>query len=165
MKPNQTYAEWLIMMEYDHQCQLDPTIPLKYPCSRYSIHLATLVIINLCPVIVSQSGDITIDPWHSTTHVLHCFILLNIMDNSHFSIFVGTISVLMISLTTPTLNGSLSWPLFPYFSHSRFSKRWLSLRNVFEKGRFVSLLPLLFLELPLVIPSLPKGRLFSLLLI
>ena len=44
------------MMEYD---KLDPTMPLKYPCTRYSIHLAILVIINLCPVMMSQSGDIT----------------------------------------------------------------------------------------------------------
>jgi hypothetical protein len=47
------------MMEYDHQCNMDPTIPLKYPCTHYNIHLATLVIINLCPVLMSQSGDIT----------------------------------------------------------------------------------------------------------
>jgi hypothetical protein len=47
------------MMEYDDKCQLDPTMPLKYPCTRYNIHLATLVIISLCPVMMSQSGDIT----------------------------------------------------------------------------------------------------------
>jgi hypothetical protein len=47
------------MMEYDHQCKMDPTMPLKYPCTRSSTHLATLVIINLCPVMMSQSGDIT----------------------------------------------------------------------------------------------------------
>jgi hypothetical protein len=47
------------MMEYDDQCKLDPTMPLKYPCTRYNIHLATLVIINLCTVMMSQSGDIT----------------------------------------------------------------------------------------------------------
>ena len=46
------------MMEYDHQCNMDPTIPPKYPCTHYNIHLATLVIINLCPVLMSQSGDI-----------------------------------------------------------------------------------------------------------
>jgi hypothetical protein len=45
------------MMEYDHQCKMDPTMPLKYPCTRSSIHLATLVIINLCPMMMSQSGD------------------------------------------------------------------------------------------------------------
>jgi hypothetical protein len=59
MKPKPTYAEWLIMMEYDHQCKLDPTMPLKYPCTRYNIHLATLVIINICTMMMSQSGDIT----------------------------------------------------------------------------------------------------------
>ena len=47
------------MMEYDDQYKMDPTMPLKYPCTRYNIHLATLVIINLCPVMMSQSGDIT----------------------------------------------------------------------------------------------------------
>jgi hypothetical protein len=47
------------MMEYDHQYKLDPTMPLKYPCTRYNIHLATLVIINLYTVMMSQSGDIT----------------------------------------------------------------------------------------------------------
>ena len=51
------------MMEYDHQCKMDPTMPLKYPCTRYNIHLATLVIINLCTVIMSQSGDITGGPY------------------------------------------------------------------------------------------------------
>jgi hypothetical protein len=60
MKPKPTYAEWLIMMEYDHQCKLDPTMPLKYPCTHSSMHLATLVIINLCPVMMSQSGDIIV---------------------------------------------------------------------------------------------------------
>jgi hypothetical protein len=59
MKPKPAYAEWLIMMEYDDKCQLDPTMPLKYPCIRYNIHLATLVIISLCPMMMSQSGDIT----------------------------------------------------------------------------------------------------------
>jgi hypothetical protein len=34
-------------------------MPLKYPCTRYNIHLATLVIINLCTVMMSQSGVIT----------------------------------------------------------------------------------------------------------
>jgi hypothetical protein len=48
------------MMEYDDKFQLDPTIPLKYPCTCYNIHLATLVIISLCLVMMSQSGDITI---------------------------------------------------------------------------------------------------------
>jgi hypothetical protein len=38
---------------------MDPTKPLKYPCTRYNIHLATLVIINLYTVMMSQSGDIT----------------------------------------------------------------------------------------------------------
>jgi hypothetical protein len=104
-----------------------------------------------------------IDPWYSTSHILHCFSLLNIIDISHFSIFVWTIYVLMVSLIAPTLNGHLYWPLFPYFSHSWLSKCWLSLRTISEKWRFVSLLPLLFLKLLLVIPSLPKGRLFSLL--
>jgi hypothetical protein len=47
------------MMEYDEKCKLDPTMPLKYPCTRSSTHLAILVIINLCPVMMSQSGDIT----------------------------------------------------------------------------------------------------------
>jgi hypothetical protein len=47
------------MMEYDDQCKLDPTMPLKYPCTHYNIHLATLVIIKLCTVMMSQSGDIT----------------------------------------------------------------------------------------------------------
>jgi hypothetical protein len=61
------------MMEYDEQCKLDPTMPLNNPCTRYNIHLATLVIINLCTVMMSQSGDITmsdlasevldLDPW------------------------------------------------------------------------------------------------------
>jgi hypothetical protein len=50
------------MMEYDHKCKMDPKMPLKYPCTRSSIHLATLVIINLCPVMMSQSGDITPSP-------------------------------------------------------------------------------------------------------
>jgi hypothetical protein len=35
-------------------------MPLKYPCTHYNIHLATLVIISLCPVMMSQSGDITL---------------------------------------------------------------------------------------------------------
>jgi hypothetical protein len=47
------------MMEYDHQCKLDPTIPLKYPYTLSSTNLATLVIINLCPAMMSQCGDIT----------------------------------------------------------------------------------------------------------
>jgi hypothetical protein len=63
MKPNLICAEWLIMMEYDHQCKMDPTMPLKYPCTHSSTHLATLVIINLCPVMMSQSGDITDATW------------------------------------------------------------------------------------------------------
>ena len=56
---NGACAEWLIMMEYDDQCKLDPTMPLKYPCTHYNIHLATLVIINLYLAMMSQSGDIT----------------------------------------------------------------------------------------------------------
>jgi hypothetical protein len=59
MKPKPTSTEWLIMMQYDHQCNMDPTMPLKYPCTRYNIHLATLLIINLYTVMMSQSGDIT----------------------------------------------------------------------------------------------------------
>jgi hypothetical protein len=47
------------MMEYDDQCNMDPTMPPKYPCTHYNIHLATLVNINLYTVIMSQSGDIT----------------------------------------------------------------------------------------------------------
>jgi hypothetical protein len=47
------------MMEYGDQCKMDPTMPLKYACTRYNIHLATLVIINLYTVMMSQSGDIT----------------------------------------------------------------------------------------------------------
>jgi hypothetical protein len=50
------------MMEYDHRYKMDPTMPLKYPCTRYNIHLATLVIINLYTVMMSQSGDITVLP-------------------------------------------------------------------------------------------------------
>jgi hypothetical protein len=46
------------MMEYDDQCKSDPTMPLKYPYTHYNIHLANLVIINLCTVMMSQSGDI-----------------------------------------------------------------------------------------------------------
>jgi hypothetical protein len=48
-----------MMLAYDDKCQLDPTMPLKYPCIRYNIHLATPVIISLCRVMMSQSGDIT----------------------------------------------------------------------------------------------------------
>jgi hypothetical protein len=59
MKPKPTCAKWLIMMEYDEQCKLDPTMPLNNPCTRYNLHLATLVIITLCSVMMSQSGDIT----------------------------------------------------------------------------------------------------------
>jgi hypothetical protein len=40
---------------------MDPTIPLNNPYTHYNIYLATLVIINLCTVMMSQSGDIT--PW------------------------------------------------------------------------------------------------------
>jgi hypothetical protein len=105
-----------------------------------------------------------VDPGYSTSHVFHYFNFLNIMDNSHFSIFVGAVSVLMVSLKAPTMNGCLPWPLFPYASHSQLSKRWLSLRTIYEKGRFFSLLPLLLIELLLVIPSLPKSGISYLLL-
>jgi hypothetical protein len=46
------------MMEFDEKCNLDPTIPLNNPFNRYNIHLATLAIINLYAVMMSQSGDI-----------------------------------------------------------------------------------------------------------
>jgi hypothetical protein len=78
---------------------------------------------------------------------------------------MGTISVLVVSLIAPTLNGCLSLSLCSLFSHSRLSKRWLSLKTVSEKGRFVSLLPLFLLKLPLIIPNLPKDGPFSLLFI
>jgi hypothetical protein len=48
------------MMRYDEKCQLDHTMPLNNPCTRYNTPLATLVIINLCTVMMSQSGDITV---------------------------------------------------------------------------------------------------------
>ena len=56
-------------------------------------------------------------PWYSTSHVLQCLCLLDIVDSSHFSIFVGTMSILVVSLTAPTLNGCLPWPLSPYHNH------------------------------------------------
>jgi hypothetical protein len=86
------------------------------------------------------------------------------MKSSRFTIFMGTISVLVVSFTTPTLNGCLSLSLCSLFSHWQ-SKQWLSLKTVSEKGRLVSLLPLFLLKPLLVIPSLPKDRLFSLLFI
>ena len=60
-------VEWIwLLLEDKHissreDCN-DPTMPLKYPCTHYNIHLATLVIINLCTVMMSQSGDITETP-------------------------------------------------------------------------------------------------------
>ena len=60
-------------------------MPLKYPCNRYNIHLATLVIITLCTMMMSQSGDITpsisttMDWWsscqQSTTALMQCKLL------------------------------------------------------------------------------------------
>jgi hypothetical protein len=55
--------------------------------------------------------------------------------------------------------------LFIHFSLSGLPKGWLSLRTISEKGRLVSLQPLLFPELLLIIPSLPKSRAFPLLFI
>jgi hypothetical protein len=49
------------MMRYEEKCKLDHTMPLNNPCTHYNTHLATLVIINLCTVMMSQSGDITKD--------------------------------------------------------------------------------------------------------
>jgi hypothetical protein len=72
------------MMEYDHQCKMGPTMPLKYPCTHSSTHLATLVIINLCPVMMSQSGDITL-PHH--IH-LDCQIWLKFWVFGQFSEFL-----------------------------------------------------------------------------
>jgi hypothetical protein len=62
MEPKPTSTEWLIMMEYDEKYNMDPTIPLNNPCTHYNVHLATLVIINLCNVMMSQCGDITVLP-------------------------------------------------------------------------------------------------------
>jgi hypothetical protein len=109
--------------------------------------------------------QIYVEPWHSTAHVIHHFNLLDIMDSSHFALFFGTIFVLVVPLTAPTLNGCLPRPLFPYIIHSRISKRWFSLRIVYEKGWLSSLLPLIHLEFLLVFPSLLEGSLLSLLLI
>jgi len=48
------------MMKWDERCKLDPKIPLHNSCTSYNLHLATLVIINLYNVMMSQSGDITL---------------------------------------------------------------------------------------------------------
>jgi hypothetical protein len=106
-----------------------------------------------------------IDPSYSYAHVIHCFFLLNIVDSSDFVTSMGAIYVYMISFTTPTFHRCLSWNLYTYFFLSGLSKILLSLRTVSEKGRFVSLLRFLFLEILLVIQSLPKSGLFSLFII
>jgi hypothetical protein len=49
-------------------------MPLNNPCTRYNIHLATLVIINLCTVMMSQSGDIT--PFITNKHLLELKLTL-----------------------------------------------------------------------------------------
>jgi hypothetical protein len=106
-----------------------------------------------------------IDPWHLAAHVFYGFSLLNIVDGSRFIFFVGAVSVPMVSFTTPTLHRWWSGHLFLHFSLPGLPKGWLSLRVVSEKGRLVSLQPLLFPELLLIIPSLSKSRTFSLLFI
>jgi len=95
-----------------------------------------------------------VDPEYSTAHVLHCFILLNIVDSSHFVISVGAISVPMVSFTTPTFHWWRSWHLPTHFNLPGLSKRWLSLRTVSKKGWLSSLLPLIHLEFIIVFPSL-----------
>jgi hypothetical protein len=69
------------------------------------------------------------------------------------------------SLYSPNTEWASVSAFVPHFNHSWLSKRWMSLRTISEKWRLISLLPLFFLKLLLVIPSLPKGRFFSLLLI
>ena len=106
-----------------------------------------------------------IDPWHCIAHVLHCFSLLNIVDNSYFIIYVGEISVPMVSFTTPTLHRCMSWHFPTHFSLPGICKRWLFLRTVSEKGWLSSLLPLIHIEFIFVFPGLSENRLLSLLLI
>jgi hypothetical protein len=87
------------------------------------------------------------------------------VDGSHFIFYVGVVLVPMVSFTSPTLHRWRSGHLFIHFNLPGLPKGWLSLRTVSEKGRLVSLQPLLFPELLLIIPSLLKSRPFSLLFI
>jgi hypothetical protein len=62
MEPKPICAEWIIMMKKDERCKSDPKISLNIFCTRYYLQLATLVIITLYNVMMSQIGDITVLP-------------------------------------------------------------------------------------------------------
>jgi hypothetical protein len=97
--------------------------------------------------------------------VAHCFCLLYIVDNSHLITSVRTISILMVSFTTPILNRCLPWPSPTYLNHFVLSKRWMSLRIVLEKWWLVPLLPLFPLKLLLVFPCSLESKLSLMLII
>jgi hypothetical protein len=119
------------------------------------------VRLKLCLLVVQGC----VVPWHPVAHAFHSFSLLKIVDGSHFIFFWGAVLVPMVSFTAPTLHRWWSGHLFIHFSLLGLPKAWLSLRVVSKKGRLISLQPLLFPKLLLIIPSLPKSRPFSLLFI
>jgi hypothetical protein len=106
-----------------------------------------------------------IDPWHISSHVLHYFNLLYIVNKPSFFTSVRTISEPMIPITTPTLNRWLPWPLTPYINCSGFFRCFMLLWIISEEWWLISLLPLIHLEFIFVFPSLLERTPFFLLII
>ena len=68
-----------------------------------------------------------IDPWHGSTHILYCLLFIDVMCSLHFISLVRTIFIHVISFTSPTLYGMLSWPLSQGICHFLITLRWFPL--------------------------------------
>jgi len=84
-EPKPSCAEWILMMKYDERCKLGPIKPVNSSHTCYYPHLATLVSITLCKIMMSKSGDITLSltktlaNWHyplskNTKQVKACWV-------------------------------------------------------------------------------------------